>query len=153
MLHTCVHRCVTGAHRNTNFMAQRVKALGRSSASPVRHSVRICQHPFPTSPSAPRTSPELRPNNEMLIGFIAASNLKKPSQKSPLLQTHPSKRDISRCFCKAMPRQGSFCCKRDALVTEAAAPARAGREGLRHRCCQCLSPFWGHEGPGHLRKE
>lgn len=152
MLHTCVHRCVTGAHRNTNFMAQRVKALGRPSASPVRH----CQDlpaSFPHISLSSQNHPELRPNNEMLIGFIAASNLKKTSQKSPLLQTHPSKRDISRCFCKAMARQGSFCCKRDVLVTEAAAPARAGREGLRHRCCRCLSPFWGHEGPGHLRKE
>lgn len=49
----------------------------------------------PHFPQLPEPAPSSDLNNEMLIGFIAASNLKKPSQKSPLLQTHPSKRDIS----------------------------------------------------------
>ena len=86
--------------------------------SQIRYSIRICQHPLLTFPPLPESAQSSDMNNEMLIWCTATSNLKKKSQNSPLLQTYPSKRDISWCFCKERLRQGCFCCKKYLPVTD-----------------------------------
>lgn len=131
MLHSYVHRWVILGQTGTQTSWPKgQKHWGRSLVSQIRYSVRICQHPFPTFPTALRTSRELRPE-QWNVNRIHCSQQakKKPTQKSPLLQTHPSKRDISWCFCKEMPRQGCFCCKKDVLVTDSCCSApRMGLE-------------------------
>lgn len=114
----------TGEDRNRSCMAQRIKSRGGGVGGGVLSlvkldilsgSVSILSPHFPQLPESAQSSDV---NNETLIWSIAASNSKKnPSQKSPLLQTYPSKRDISWCFCKETLRQSCFCYKKDLPVT------------------------------------
>lgn len=101
-------------------------------------------------------------NNEMLIWSIASSPEKNPSQKSPLLQTYPSKRDMSWCFCKEMLRQGCFCYKKDVPVTGSccATPRTRLQIGITSLETSQAPGFWmfiigwwNERGPRRFREE